>query len=112
MSPSPEPHDPPHTPFDPRDEVFLNCLRQLIPFEIELIETKDWGSRIETLYSSDITEAAEYAFQYFQRDGWLVTKVRRMIEKEPGLNIPALGDPDDFIEIMRQTFGEESDHFE
>ena len=94
-------------PFHPRDEAFLDCLRQLIPFEIELIETKDWGSRIETLYSSGIAEAAEYAFQYFQRDGRLVTQVRRMIEKEPDLDIPSLGDPDEFLEMMRRTFGKE-----
>jgi hypothetical protein len=110
MSPFPESGDPSRAPFDPRDEAFLDCLRQLIPFEIELTETKDWGSRIEILYSSGIADAAEYAFQYFQQDGWLVTQVRRMIEKEPGLNIPALDDPDEFLEIMRRNFGEESDH--
>ncbi len=107
MSPFSEPGDSSRAPFDPRDKVFLNCLRQLIPFEIELTETMDWGSRIEILYSSGIADTAEYAFQYFQRGGWLVTQVRRMIEKEPGLDIPTLEDPDEFLEMMRRTFGEE-----
>jgi hypothetical protein len=109
MSPFSEPGDSSHAPFDPRDEAFLNCLRQLIPFEIELTETMDWGSRIEILYSSSIADATEYAVQNFQRESWLVTQVRRMIEKEPDLDIPPLGDPDESLQLMRRAFGEDKE---
>ena len=95
-----------HT-FDPRSEQFLESLRRLLEFEVELWHTTDHYHRQETLYSTSIVDASEFAQSNFEVDGWCVTQVRRMIESEPNLGILKLDESEEFLEMMRRAFEEE-----
>jgi hypothetical protein len=106
MSPTPEHHD--ETPrFDPRSERFLESLRNLLEFEIQLCNTKEWVYRTETLFSTDIVEAADYAHRYIAKDEWVVIEVRRLIDNEPEFDIPFPDDYEEFMENMRRIFGDD-----
>ena len=106
MSPTPEQHDEtPH--FDPRSEKFLASLRNLLEFEIELCDTSRWVYRYESLFSINIVEAAAFADRHIASGDWIVTQVRRTIEREDDLNIPIPDDHDEVIATMKRIFGEE-----
>jgi hypothetical protein len=103
----PDSPDQPDIPFDPRSELFLESLRGLIPFEVELCDMTEWCGRTEILHSTDIAEATRYAVNHLRGDRWEVVQVRRQIENEPNLRIPPLGDPAEFLEMARRMLGEE-----
>ena len=106
MSPTPA-HNEETPRFDPRSERFLESLRNLLEFEVELCDTRNWVYRYESLFSTDIVEAADYAHHYIATGDWIVTQVRRTIEREADLEIPTPNDDDEFITNMRRMFGED-----
>ena len=106
MPPTPEQHD--ETPrFDPRSEHFLESLRNLLEFQVQLCNTKEWVYRTETLFSINIVEAADYAHRHIAKDEWVVIEVRRLIDNEPEFDIPFPDDYEEFMENMRRIFGED-----
>ena len=94
-------------PFDPRSEQFLESLRRLLEFEVELCHMTEFCYRQETLFSTDIVGAAHFAMNALEGDGWSVIQVRRTIEKEPDLDIPIPEDQEEFIAAMKMIFGED-----
>jgi hypothetical protein len=103
MSPTPEEHDE-TLRFDPRSEKFLASLRNLLEFEIELCDTSRWVYRYESLFSINIVEAADFADRHIATGDWIVTQVRRTIEREDELNIPIPDDDDEFMAMMKEIF--------
>lgn len=95
------PDDFPH--FDPRDERFLEGLRNLIEFKVERQHFEE--NRFEThhVYSRSMIDAVEFASSELEGDGWFIESITRVWDEQFFANLSGYDSSDNATE---ETFWE------
>ena len=114
MSPTPNHRDDNHR-FDPRSEVFLASLRNLIEFKVTRQNFDENRFEVCSIYSRSMIEALEYAASELEGSGWHLESITRVWDERffASLNecdheIPKNALDDGFISIMQNLFNKES----
>ena len=68
--------------FNLNSEKFYRSLDDLIAFKVRVENFNGNQSRIETMWSINIGEAAFFANSEFEGDGWYVTSVERVFDED------------------------------